>query len=476
MSLKIAFYADDFTGATDTLATLARGGQRTVLFLQPPTEAQLTQVGPLDCVGMAGAARSMSSEAQKAELRRAGAYLAGTRAPVIHYKTCSTFDSSPQVGSIGAAVGLLREQITALGMTVFVGGQPNLGRYCVFSHVFAAYQTGGEVFRLDRHPTMSRHPVTPMTESDLRRHFAAQGLTAISAIHYPAYQKNRQNFDQEVNQAFAKGADGVLFDLSEESQLPLIGRQIWQRAQRQPILAVGPSSVEQALLAYWLDSSAHPPTLTAQKMPDVQMEMDAYEASRVADRVEKLRFTDSTQIAESKDVTQHDGAVLVLSGSLSPLNAKQISQAVSYTRMPILASALLDPTAEAYQMIKKDLAQALEKKKPVLAYLALANELVHDQNESSDIDSAQLAQAMGALLTDLLSSHPIDRLGLAGGDTSSYAIRALDVWGLSYIKPIDSGVALCQLHADQPHLHGLQVMLKGGQMGALDIFEKLLTS
>ncbi|MGO8249179.1 hypothetical protein ACC809_36725, partial [Rhizobium johnstonii] len=35
-------------------------------------------------------------------------------------------------------------------------------------NLFAAYQ--GRIFRIDRHPVMSRHPVTPMDEADLAVH------------------------------------------------------------------------------------------------------------------------------------------------------------------------------------------------------------------------------------------------------------------------------------------------------------------
>jgi hypothetical protein len=35
-----------------------------------------------------------------------------------------------------------------------VGGQPSLGRYCVFGHLYAPAGQGGEVHCIDRHPTM----------------------------------------------------------------------------------------------------------------------------------------------------------------------------------------------------------------------------------------------------------------------------------------------------------------------------------
>ena len=56
---RYGWYGDDFTGATDTLATLAEAGQRALLFLRIPTPAQLASAGPLDAVGLAGAPRAV---------------------------------------------------------------------------------------------------------------------------------------------------------------------------------------------------------------------------------------------------------------------------------------------------------------------------------------------------------------------------------------------------------------------------------
>ena len=56
----------------------------------------------------------------------------------------------------------------APALAAIVGGQPDLERYCLFGNLFAAAGSGAEVHRIDRHPTMSRHPVTPMGEAEHR--------------------------------------------------------------------------------------------------------------------------------------------------------------------------------------------------------------------------------------------------------------------------------------------------------------------
>ena len=74
----------------------------------------------------------------------------------------------------------------------------------------------------------------------------------------------------------------------------------------------------------------------------------------------------------------------------------------------------------------------------------------------------------------MLQAAPVKRLGIAGGDTSSHAVQALDAWGLSYLQSLSPGVALCRLHSDARHLDGMEVSLKGGQMGTVRVFEELL--
>jgi len=90
-------------------------------------------------------------------------------------------------------------------------------------------------------------------------------------------------------------------------------------------------------------------------------------------------------------------------------------------------------------------------------------------------DARALALACGELLAQVLKLAPIRRLGVAGGDTSSHAVQALDAWGLSYQAQLAPGVALCRLHSDDLALDGLEIMLKGGQMGGEMLFEELLS-
>ncbi|MET1114766.1 MAG: four-carbon acid sugar kinase family protein [Comamonas sp.] len=424
--LKIAYYGDDFTGATDTLATASRAGLRTLLFLGVPSAAQLERAGPLDCLGIAGAARAMTPVEMQVELEPVGRLFAQLGAPVIHYKTCSTFDSAPHIGSIGAAIRILRPH-AGNAFVPIVGGQPNLRRYCVFGHLFAS--AGPAVHRIDRHPTMRQHPVTPMHEADLRVHFARQGLMQVASIDYPDYAQAEEVLDRQMCAVIAQQPDAVLLDVSNSGDLAAVGRLIWQQAQLQPLLAAGPSSVVQALAAHW--------------------QLDA--------------CTSSATIAPAK------GPVLVLAGSLSPMTARQIQAASSYEKL-LLDAPRLAKDADYRTQIAQHIAARLEQGVDMLACTSSEGQIAATD---APADARALAVACGELLAQVLKLSPIRRLGVAGGDTSSHAVQALDAWGLSYQAQLAPGVALCRLHSDDPALDGLEIMLKGGQMGGEMLFEEL---
>lgn len=428
------FYGDDFTGATDTLAHLARAGFRTMLFFQPPTDAQLDAAGPLDAIGVASAARAMAPLAMKAALLPAGARFAELGVRILHYKVCSTFDSSPELGSIGAAVSTLRGFFPNPLVPV-IGGQPGLQRYCAFGNLFAAGSStaGGEappVFRIDRHPTMSRHPATPMQEADLRLHLQDQGLPDMGLIDWRHYTSAPGHLDTQVNGRIESSCPAVLFDVLEDAHLAPIGRLLAQRSTAAPLLAVGPSSVAQA----WAM------------------------ATRPADS--------STHVASPVDASQGPrpvGPVFVFAGSLSPATSRQIDAAHSYSRVEI------DPAqvdAGSLDQYLDDIVTLLRSGKNVLTFTSRT----FDQASARRDDTTR---ACALLVRRVVTAMRPGRICIAGGDTSSFAVQALGGWGLSYLGAISEGVAMCRLHADVEELDGMEIALKGGQMGGVDFFERL---
>ena len=60
------------------------------------------------------------------------------RAPLFLYKVCSTFDSSPEVGSIGRAIEVGREVFSSKFVPILAAA-PRFGRYTLFGHHFVAF-------------------------------------------------------------------------------------------------------------------------------------------------------------------------------------------------------------------------------------------------------------------------------------------------------------------------------------------------
>src|SRR5690606_30205920 len=162
MELKLVFYADDFTGATDALEFMATAGAKSVLFLNTPTATELHDFGALDAVGVAGMTRSMSPNDIVKTLQVDFAKIASIDAGHIHYKVCSTFDSSPEIGNIGSAISQGLHHFKNNHVPIIVAA-PDLGRYVLFGQLFARMGIGshGDIYRIDKHPSMSNHPITP---------------------------------------------------------------------------------------------------------------------------------------------------------------------------------------------------------------------------------------------------------------------------------------------------------------------------
>ncbi|MDB5803516.1 MAG: type effector Hrp-dependent outer domain protein [Betaproteobacteria bacterium] len=247
---------------------------------------------------------------------------------------------------------------------------------------------------------------------------------------------NEAALDQHLDALIAAASADVapvLLDLTEPARLAAIGRLIWSPAQEARLLAVGPSSVVQALAAHWKqsgeqrDDSASPAPGSVPKTP-----------------------------------------VFVLAGSLPPVTAKQIGAVSSYTVLPLDAARLAAGDAAYRHFCIDEALHHLRAGRPVLAGTAL------DGSAAMPADTHAVALACGDLLRQLLEQMPLSRVGIAGGDTSSHAVQALDLWGLSCVREIGPGVALTRAHSDNPALDGMELMLKGGQMGQPDLFERLL--
>jgi len=86
------------------------------------------------------------------------------------------------------------------------------------------------------------------------------------------------------------------------------------------------------------------------------------------------------------------------------------------------------------------------------------------------IANARIGESLGRILSRLLRETGLKRAIISGGDTSGHASRQLGLYAFTALAPTIPGAALLEAHSDDPGLAGLQLALKGGQMGSADYF------
>jgi uncharacterized protein YgbK (DUF1537 family) len=454
-TLRLAFYGDDFTGSTDALEVLAFAGLRCALFLSPPTRDALSALGGYDAIGVAGDSRGMSPPEMDEALPSIFQALAGIGAGIVHYKVCSTFDSSPSVGSIGRAMDIAR-RIFNPAVIPIVAGTPALARYCIFGNLFARSGTDGVTYRIDRHPIMSVHPVTPMDEADLAIHLGRQTSMPIAKFTLPRFSLDRPALHAEFAALTAKGDGALLIDSTEKDHLTEVGGLLTAKADEAlPTFVVGPSGVEYALTQWWAEHGVSP------KGDD---DFHSFEA-----------------------VTN----VLAVSGSASALSSQQIDAAIAagFEGMAVDASALVDDArcAKASADIVEAAVASLTHGKSVILHTArgpgdprieaLIESLVArgDTREQARHGGGRLlGLRLGEIVEKILMVFPLRRLLLSGGDTSSQITRVLSPAALEIEARLSPGAPLCRVISDKPHLAQLQIALKGGQMGDESFFVRAL--
>jgi uncharacterized protein YgbK (DUF1537 family) len=436
----LTFYGDDFTGSSAVMEVTAFAGLPTVLFLNAPTPEQLAQFADHRVLGIAGIARSQSPGWMDHNLPPVFELLRSLGAPIAHYKVCSTFDSAPHVGSIGRAIDIGAPILGGAWKPVVVG-DPGMGRYQAFGYLFAA--VNGVGYPLNEHPVMSCHPITPMDDANLGRHLARQTSKTIGLIDFVAMKKGEA--DARLAGALSAGTEIVFLDVLDRETFAEAGRLIWEnRGER--LFGIGSQGFEAALVAYWRSARLIPAE------PEV---FHAPPASRIA----------------------------CVSGSVSPITAAQIAFAVDhgFAPIPIDARQAIDPSAwerECGRAAERALVALGDGHDPIV-YTAAGPDDPAVQALRTAVAAAKvpletvndrIGAGLGRILNDVLREGRLTRAVISGGDSSSHAASVLGVYALTAVAPIAPGSPLCRAHASDPVLAGLEIALKGGQVGQPDFF------
>ncbi len=420
-----AWYGDDFTGSTDVLEALALHGVPAVLFTAMPGECDLAGFAHCHAIGIAGESRSRTPAWMDEHLPGLFARLQAFGARVNHYKVCSTFDSSPQTGNIGRAMEIGAKIFHSAWIPV-VAAAPRLGRYVIFSNLFARSQD--EIYRIDRHPTMRCHPVTPMDEADLRRHLARQTHLPLGSVDMLAFFAGRAS--RQLSAGLAAGARGVVFDGLDAAMLQETASLIWRGAADQPAFAVGSSGLTYGLLSHW-------------------------------------RAMNYIGDAPSPSPAAATDRLLVLSGSCSPVTAQQIQTASRQG----FTTIRIGPEGPWTQEVEHALA-TLARGGSVVLYTALGSPDQAMVRQSGTYGEAH-GRALGEILRDLLLRSGVRRIVIAGGDTSTHGTGQLGLKALTFAAPLAPGAPLCRAWAPGSPLDGLELVLKGGQIGPGDFFARV---
>jgi uncharacterized protein YgbK (DUF1537 family) len=288
---------------------------------------------------------------------------------------------------------------------------------------------------------MARHAVTPMDESDLRRHLGQQTKAGIALFDLLHLSGTDELVDERFAALLANRPEIVLFDALDDERLRRAGRLIWQSDVS---FVIGSSGVGYALTGHWGRPRAeYPPAGTVEQL-------------------------------------------IVLSGSCSAATAGQIewAEANGYAGLRLDASRLVDDATAAAERERLRLValEMLASGRSLVLYSArgphdpemrASNERLRQAGMDDLKVRERLASQQGRLLRDLLLASGVRRVCVAGGDTSSFAISQLGIYALELRRPLVPGQPLNRAYADDDRLDGLEIALKGGQHGRADHFESV---
>jgi uncharacterized protein YgbK (DUF1537 family) len=255
-----------------------------------------------------------------------------------------------------------------------------------------------------------------------------------------------------LKEVLQKGFDNILFDALYDHHLPHIGKLLEENTpSHAPLFSVGSSGIGSALGAYW------------QQTGQLQ--------ARTA--------------WESVDI---DTPILVISGSCSPVSARQIAWAEKhgFASLGIDTAAVVEAknTLEVLAIIIQEATQAIHRGQSVIVHTSKDNQdpRIAQTNalfEQKGLTPAEIrsrtgqlfGNALGTVAQEVVAQTNVQRVVVAGGDTSSYAARAMGIEAVEMLAPLTPGAPICLAHAPSSALDGKQVIFKGGQVGAENYYE-----
>ena len=396
---------DDFTGSSDLANTLAKQGMRVAQYTGVPSE-------PAEASVQAGvvALKSRSSPVAEAVRQSLEAldWLRAQGCKQIFFKYCSTFDSTVE-GNIGPVAQALAEALNA-DRVIFCPAFPSTGRSIYQGHLFVNDALLSE-------SGMENHPLTPMTDPDLRRWLAHQTDFSVGHVAYPTVMEGAIFIAEKLMEQQVAGHRFLVVDALSDLDLMEIGEAV-----KGLPLVTGGSGVAIGLPANF--------GITGGKVP-----WGGQAGKCVA-------LSGSCSIATRAQVALHleDNpgleivAAEVMSGEMTA--SKAADWALAAQGLPLIYSSA-DP----------DVIRAV-------------------QAEYGREASAEALEGFFAEVARALVAAGITKLLPAGGETSGAVVEGLGLGTLQIGPEIDPGVPALRARDD------LVLALKSGNFGGKDYFAK----
>ncbi|WP_027135381.1 3-oxo-tetronate kinase [Geminicoccus roseus] len=407
--------ADDSTGATDLAAVLVQEGMRTVQTIGVPEPG--TETGEVDALVVALKSRSIPAADAVRQSLQALRFLQERGARQILFKYCSTFDSTPD-GNIGPVAEALLKELGA-DLTMVCPAYPTLQRSIFRGHLFVGDKLLSE-------SGMEKHPLNPMTDSDLVRVMAAQSRQKVGLIRYDIVHQGAAAVRARMEELRGQGIVHLVTDVTDDQDLRILGE-----AAADLKLVTGGSGI-----ALGLPENFRRQGQLGHHQAGILPDVDGLEAVLAG----SCSVATRGQVADFKNKRP---AFQLDPQSLSDGDA-QIEQALAFAQEhmqdgPVLLYASADPAevSAAQAILGRD----------------RAGELVE--------------RAMGLLATSLVE-RGVRRLVVAGGETSGAVVAALKVSALRIGEKIDPGVPATVSVGERP----LALALKSGNFGTPDFLSK----
>jgi uncharacterized protein YgbK (DUF1537 family) len=170
--------------------------------------------------------------------------------------------------------------------------------------------------------------------------------------------------------------------------------------------------------------------------------------------------------------------ILVVSGSCASVTGRQIEWASThgFACIRINPAKLLRPASQKEEIARvfEESISKLKDGKSVVIYSAIGPEDASISKTQKligrlGLESQALTHRLGGIFGDLtkaiICESDVNRVVLVGGDISGRITPKLGIWALQVGRSIGIAAPLCYAYSSYPEIHGIQVALKGGQIG-----------